>query len=161
MEKRLFVGNLPFTMTSDDLRALFTTFGEIVSAEIVINKISNRSKGFGFVEFAQSSEAQAAIDALNETEQGGRKIIVSFARPKVESSFTQPSNSSPASEPESASDSTTLTEEDAMPPDDTASVITDEPASSEEPNPENTVEVEPDQIENPVSSEDTHPEENS
>lgn len=92
MEKRLFVGNLPFSMTSDDLRSLFAEFGEIISAEVVINRMSNRSKGFGFVEFATNQEAQSAIDKLHETEQGGRKIIVAFAKPKPEESQLSANN---------------------------------------------------------------------
>lgn len=82
MDKRLFVGNLSFSMTSDSLRSIFSPFGEIVSAEVVINKLTNRSKGFGFVEYSTNPEAQAAIDALNDTEQEGRKIIVAFAKPR-------------------------------------------------------------------------------
>ncbi len=84
MDKRLFVGNLSFSMTSDSLRSIFSPFGEIVSAEVVINKLTNRSKGFGFVEYSTNPEAQAAIDALNDTEQEGRKIIVAFAKPRPE-----------------------------------------------------------------------------
>ena len=82
MDKRLFVGNLPFSMTSDTLKAIFSPFGGIVSAEVVINKLTNRSKGFGFVEYSTNPEAQTAIDALNDTEQEGRKIIVAFAKPR-------------------------------------------------------------------------------
>ncbi len=82
MDKRLFAGNLPYSTTSDSLRTIFSPYGEIVSAEVVINKLTNRSKGFGFVEYSTNPEAQAAIDALNDTEQEGRKIIVAFAKPR-------------------------------------------------------------------------------
>lgn len=96
MEKRLFVGNLPFSITSEDLRNLFAPYGEIISADVIINRMSNRSKGFGFVEFSTPDQAQSAIDGLNDTEQDGRKIVVSFARPKAEQSETPNSNSQPA-----------------------------------------------------------------
>ncbi len=97
MDKRLFVGNLPFSMTSDSLRAIFAPFGEIVSAEVVINKLTSRSKGFGFVEYSTNPEAQAAIDALNDTEQEGRKIIVAFAKPRPDQAA--PEQSAPTEVP--------------------------------------------------------------
>ncbi|MEK7062043.1 MAG: RNA-binding protein [Patescibacteria group bacterium] len=81
MENRLFVGNLPFTATEDQLTEMFAKFGEIVSVRIITDKISGRSKGFGFVEYKTDAEAKAAIDGLNDTELDGRKIVVNVARP--------------------------------------------------------------------------------
>lgn len=140
MEKRLFVGNIPFSMTSDDLRVLFEPFGEIVEAYVVVNRMTNRPKGIGFVEFAQSEQAKSAIDALNETEQGGRKIIVAFARPKPEesnqsaspeitSSETQPETNTPDVDSQTASD-TPAAEEVAPVVDES---VTQEEAPSESP----------------------------
>ncbi|PIR28059.1 RNA-binding protein [Candidatus Berkelbacteria bacterium CG_4_9_14_3_um_filter_39_23] len=81
MENRLFVGNLTFTTTEDQLTEMFAKFGEIVSARIITDKISGRSKGFGFVEYKTAEEAKAAIEGLNDTEIDGRKIVVNVARP--------------------------------------------------------------------------------
>lgn len=73
----IYVGNLAWTLTSDDLKELFTEFGEVTSAKIVTDKFkNNRSKGFGFVEMPDDEAAKAAISALNETEIAGRKIVV-------------------------------------------------------------------------------------
>lgn len=82
MDKRLFVGGLPFAMTDQELAELFAAFGTVVSATIIIDRATNRSKGFGFVEMETEEQAQAAIKGLNETEVGGRKIVVNVARPK-------------------------------------------------------------------------------
>lgn len=82
MDKRLFVGGLPFAMTDQELAELFAAHGTVVSATIIIDRATNRSKGFGFVEMETEEQAQAAIKGLNETEVGGRKIVVNVARPK-------------------------------------------------------------------------------
>ena len=79
---KLYCGNLPFTMRDDDLRQLFAEFGEVVDAKVIMQRDTDRSKGFGFVEFTTSEAAQAAIEALNETEVDGRNIFVKVARPK-------------------------------------------------------------------------------
>lgn len=79
---KLFIGNLPFSMTEEDLRALCEPFGEIVDCSLVIDRFSQRSKGFGFVEFKEKEAADAAIAALNESEQDGRVIFANVARPK-------------------------------------------------------------------------------
>jgi|SRR5579884_606890 len=79
---KLFVGGLPFSTDNNGLRDLFTQFGEVLSAQVVMDRFSGRSKGFGFVEMANDDEAQKAIDALNGSDMGGRKIGVSVARPK-------------------------------------------------------------------------------
>lgn len=80
MSNKLFVGNLPFSINNQKLSSEFAKFGEVVSANIVIDKTSNRSKGFGFVEFATAEAAQAAISAMNEQELEGRKLTVSMAK---------------------------------------------------------------------------------
>ena len=82
MAKKLFVGNLPFTMTDADLTTIFSAHGTVTSANIVIDKFSNRSKGFGFVEFESEEDAMKAMEALNDSEQMGRNIAVKEALPK-------------------------------------------------------------------------------
>ena len=79
--KKLFVGNLPFSATQDQLQDLFSPHGEIVEINIITDRFSGRSKGFAFVEFATEEQAQAAVEALNETELDGRKIVVNVAKP--------------------------------------------------------------------------------
>ena len=79
----IYVGNLSWTMTEQDLQDLFTPYGEVTSAKIVTDKFNNnRSKGFGFVEMTNDSEGQAAIDGLNGTEISGRNIVVNESQPK-------------------------------------------------------------------------------
>lgn len=82
MATKLFVGSLPYSMTDDDLSALFADFGQVVSAKVIIDRDTNRSKGFGFVEFDDDAAAKAAIDKLNNSEVGGRTIVVNEARPQ-------------------------------------------------------------------------------
>lgn len=79
MAKKLFVGNLPFTISQEQLREIFASYGNIVSANIVSDKFSGRSKGFGFVEFEKDEEAAKAIAEMNDSEQEGRKIVVKEA----------------------------------------------------------------------------------
>lgn len=78
---RLYVGNLPFSVSSDDLRAAFAAFGEVTNATVIIDKASGRSKGFGFVEYADDDSAAKAIEAMNGKEMDGRSIVVNIARP--------------------------------------------------------------------------------
>lgn len=78
----IYVGNLSWQMTDEDLRTLFEQYGSVTSAKIVKDKVSGRSKGFGFVEMPEDSEAQNALSSLYETEVLGRKIIVNEAQPK-------------------------------------------------------------------------------
>lgn len=79
----IYVGNLSWTMTEQDLQDLFTPYGEVTSAKIVTDKFNNnRSKGFGFVEMTNDSEGQAAIDGLNGSEISGRNIVVNESQPK-------------------------------------------------------------------------------
>ena len=79
----IYVGNLSWTMTEQDLQDLFAPYGEVTSAKIVTDKFNNnRSKGFGFVEMTNDTEGQAAIDGLNGTEISGRSIVVNESQPK-------------------------------------------------------------------------------
>ena len=81
---RIYVGNLPYSVTDDELRDVFSDFGELVSAEVVKDKFSGQSKGFGFVDMPNNSEADQAIKALNDTYLKGRKLTVNEARPRAE-----------------------------------------------------------------------------
>lgn len=81
---RIYVGNLPYSVTDDDLRDLFAEFGELASAEVIKDKFSGQSKGFGFVDMPSNSDADAAIKALNESDMKGRKLTVNEARPRAE-----------------------------------------------------------------------------
>ncbi|XLD62053.1 RNA-binding protein [Lacibacter sp. MH-610] len=78
----IYVGNLSWSMTNEDLSALFEQFGTVASAKILTDKFSGRSKGFGFVEMDNAEEAQAAINGLNDSDVQGRKIVVNEAQPK-------------------------------------------------------------------------------
>jgi RNA recognition motif-containing protein len=78
----IYVGNLSWNLKDQDLQNLFSSHGEVTSAKIVLDKFTNRSKGFGFVEMANDDEAQSAIGALNGTEVDGRNIVVNESRPK-------------------------------------------------------------------------------
>jgi RNA recognition motif-containing protein len=78
----IYVGNLSWQMTDEELRTLFEQYGSVTSAKIVKDKTSGRSKGFGFVEMPEDSEAQNALTSLYESEVLGRKIIVNEAQPK-------------------------------------------------------------------------------
>ncbi len=80
----IYVGNLSWSMTDQDLSALFEQYGSVSSAKILTDKFSGRSKGFGFVEMENADEAQAAISGLNDTDVQGRKIVVNEAQPKPE-----------------------------------------------------------------------------
>ena len=86
----IYVGNLPYSLTEDDLKAAFSEFGEVSSASIVMDKMSGQSKGFGFVEMPDNSEADQAIKALNESALNGRNIKVNQARPRGERSPRRP-----------------------------------------------------------------------
>jgi RNA recognition motif-containing protein len=78
----IYVGNLSWQMTDEDLRTLFEQYGSVTSAKIVKDKVSGRSKGFGFVEMPDDTEAQNALSSLYDSEVLGRKIIVNEAQPK-------------------------------------------------------------------------------
>jgi len=78
----IYVGNIAWSMTEDELNALFSDFGSVSSAKIITDKYSGRSKGFGFVEMDNDAEAEAAIEALNDSDQNGRNLRVNQARPR-------------------------------------------------------------------------------
>jgi RNA recognition motif-containing protein len=80
----IYVGNLSWSMTNEDLAALFQQYGSVSSAKILTDKFTGRSKGFGFVEMENADEANAAISALNDSDIQGRKIVVNEAQPKPE-----------------------------------------------------------------------------
>jgi len=79
---KLFVGSLPWSASDEDLQTAFAAHGNVLSAKVVTDKETRRSRGFGFVEFETEAEAAAAIQALNGSELKGRNIIVSEAKPK-------------------------------------------------------------------------------
>ena len=81
MGNKIYVGNLPFSATNDSLNEMFSKFGTVTSAKIVMDRDTNRSKGFGFVEMSSDSEAASAIDKLNGSDVGGRSLVVNEARP--------------------------------------------------------------------------------
>ena len=80
----IYVGNLSWTMTDDDLMNLFTQYGSVTSAKILKDKMNGRSKGFGFVEMEDDEAAKTAIANLNESEIMGRKLIVNESQPRPE-----------------------------------------------------------------------------
>jgi RNA recognition motif-containing protein len=82
MPTKLYVGNLAYAVTNEDLEALFSQAGKVDSAVVVVDKFSGQSRGFGFVEMADSNEAARAIEEFNETELKGRNIRVNEARPR-------------------------------------------------------------------------------
>jgi cold-inducible RNA-binding protein len=82
--KKLYCGNLGYNVSSSDLDQMFSQFGTVKSAEVIADRDTGRSKGFGFVEMSSDAEAQAAITGLNEKEQDGRTLTVNEARPRTE-----------------------------------------------------------------------------
>ncbi|MBI2452214.1 RNA-binding protein [Candidatus Pacearchaeota archaeon] len=81
MSAKVYVGNLPFSFTDKDLKELFSKYGELIEAVVIKDKYSGRSKGFGFVTFADHSAAQKAIAEMNGKESHGRQLKVNEARP--------------------------------------------------------------------------------
>ena len=86
MGTRLYVGNLSYNVTNESLETLFAEFGRVQSAQVVMDRDTGRSKGFGFVEMSDGGEAQAAIAGLNQKEVDGRSLTVNEARPREERS---------------------------------------------------------------------------
>jgi RNA recognition motif-containing protein len=82
MGKKLYVGNLAYGVTNSDLEQMFSAHGTVESAQVIMDRDTGRSKGFGFVEMGSDAEAQAAIQALNGKESDGRALTVNEARPK-------------------------------------------------------------------------------
>ena len=80
----IYVGNLPYNVTEDDLRALFAEFGDVSSAKLIIDRDTGQSKGFGFVEMSDEGAGQKAIDDVNGREVSGRSLKVNQARPREE-----------------------------------------------------------------------------
>ncbi|MGH9462839.1 MAG: RNA recognition motif domain-containing protein [Vicinamibacteria bacterium] len=80
----IYVGNLPFSTTEAELREVFERFGRVDSASIIVDRHTNQSRGFGFVEMANAEEAKAAIEALNGTDMSGRTLRVNEARARTE-----------------------------------------------------------------------------
>ena len=83
MANKLFVGSLAWSATDDDLAKFFSGVGTVVSAKVIVDRDTNHSKGFGFVEMSSDAEAQAAIDKLNGQDLNGRPVAVSEARPQA------------------------------------------------------------------------------
>ena len=80
--RKLYVGGLPYSTTDMQLEEVFSAHGAVESAQVIIDKFTGRSRGFGFVEMGSSTEAEAAVNALNETQLEGRTITVNEARPQ-------------------------------------------------------------------------------
>jgi RNA recognition motif-containing protein len=80
----IYVGNLPYSVTDDDLRAAFAEFGDVASAKIIMDRYSGRSKGFGFVEMNNDTDAENAIKSLDNSEMQGRKLRVNQAKPRTD-----------------------------------------------------------------------------
>ena len=81
MSKRIYVGGLPFKTTEEEMNALFATYGTVSSAKLITDKYSGQSRGFGFVEMPDDAEAAAAMEKLNGSDFGGRKLTINEARP--------------------------------------------------------------------------------
>ncbi len=84
MAKRLYVGNLKFTVTSEQLEELFAEFGSVTSAEVLIDRDTGRSRGFGFVEMTNDDQAQEAIETLDGRDHDGRRLTVNEAKPRTQ-----------------------------------------------------------------------------
>jgi len=82
MQNKLFVGSLPWATDDAELNQMFSQFGEVVSARVMTDKFTGRSRGFGFVEFANEADAAKAVAALDGSNLGGRQIVVNVARPQ-------------------------------------------------------------------------------
>jgi cold-inducible RNA-binding protein len=79
----LYVGNLPFSTSNEDLAAMFRRFGEVTSAQVITDRDTGRSRGFGFVEMADDDAARAAIEEMNDTDVAGRRLTVNEAKPRA------------------------------------------------------------------------------
>jgi cold-inducible RNA-binding protein len=82
MGKKLYVGNLSYNVSSSDLQQLFSQFGDVQSAQVITDRDTGRGKGFGFVEMGSESDANAAINGLNDSEHDGRRLTVNEAKPR-------------------------------------------------------------------------------
>ena len=79
---KIYVGNMPYAMTAEELKVIFEAFGTVDKANIATDRETNRPRGFGFVEMPDNGQANAAVAALNGSEQGGRRLVVNEARPR-------------------------------------------------------------------------------
>ena len=86
MATKLYVGSLAYSVTDDQLKQMFGEAGTVISAQVIVDKFSNQSKGFGFVEMEKAEEAKEAIKLFNDKDIDGRKIVVNEARPREERS---------------------------------------------------------------------------
>jgi RNA recognition motif-containing protein len=84
MSKRLYVGNLVFSVSSDELQQMFETYGTVISAEVLSDRETGRSRGFGFVEMENDADADAAIEGLDGTDHQGRRLTVNEARARTQ-----------------------------------------------------------------------------
>ncbi|MBA7491690.1 hypothetical protein ES702_02238 [subsurface metagenome] len=84
MAKKLFVGGLAFSITSSQLKDIFSKIGKVISCDVIKDRDTGQSKGFGFVEMENDKEADEAIEKLNDTELEGRKVVVNVAKPREE-----------------------------------------------------------------------------
>ena len=91
MGKKIYVGNLPFSATSESLSEIFSSFGKVDTSKIVMDRDSGRSKGFGFVEMPHADEAETAIGKLHGSDFGGRALTVNEARPMEKKEASRPS----------------------------------------------------------------------
>jgi RNA recognition motif-containing protein len=82
-KNKLYVGNLPYSMSEDDLREMFGQYGQVTQVTLITDKMSGRSKGFGFVEFSDEAAATAAAEATNGQDVNGRALMVNVARPQM------------------------------------------------------------------------------
>ena len=80
----IYVGNLPYAITPDEVKSVFSAYGEVAAVRLVRDRETGRAKGFGFVEMHDDAQAKAAIEAMNGQEIGGRKVVVNEARPRAE-----------------------------------------------------------------------------
>ena len=81
---KIYIGNMSYETTEDNIRQAFESFGEVTSVNVITDRETGRPKGFGFVEMSSDTEGQAAIDGLNSTDMNGRTVSVNVARPRVE-----------------------------------------------------------------------------
>lgn len=82
MPKRIYVGNLPFSATDEEVRSMFAEYGAVNSVSLITDRETGRPRGFGFVEMENGEEADTAIDALHQSQMGGRSLNVNEARPR-------------------------------------------------------------------------------
>ena len=99
MSKKIYVGNLPFSVTLDRLKELFSSYGQIEDAIVMTNKFTGRSRGFGFVTFANDSDADKALAEMNNKNVEGRELKVNEARPLEERPKEEPKAEQPAETP--------------------------------------------------------------